>query len=135
MKNLQKGVTRTKETFNYYHAHIYLIDEQGENLEMAEGYGQAGAEMKRQGHVIPIAVPRSLVARAARESRVIAVENVRDDPDWQRGTRFLLGHRQPAGVLSARFVRTVTLKSAGGDSTGAFFSPPFSVDRHPSNRH
>jgi GAF domain-containing protein len=79
---LQQVVTLIKETFNYYHVHIYLLDESGEILEMAEGYGQAGAEMKRQRHHILLSAPKSLVARAARERQIITVENVRADPTW-----------------------------------------------------
>ncbi len=77
---LRQVVTLTKETFDYYHVHIYLLE--GDTLIMAEGYGEAGIQMKRQGHSIPRAAPQSLVARAAREGQVIIVENVRDDPDW-----------------------------------------------------
>ena len=79
---LNQVVTLTKETFDYYHVHIYLLDESGETLVMTEGYGQAGAEMKREGHSIPLKAAQSLVARAAREKRVITVENVREDPYW-----------------------------------------------------
>ncbi len=79
---LHQVVTVTKETFNYYHVHIYLLDDEGENLIVAEGYGQAGAELKRQAHSISFNAPQSLVARAARERKVITVENVRDDPNW-----------------------------------------------------
>jgi GAF domain-containing protein/HAMP domain-containing protein len=77
---LRQVVILTAETFEYYHAHIYLLE--GETLLMAQGYGEAGAEMRRQGHKIPLAAPRSLVARAAREGRVFSVENVRQEPDW-----------------------------------------------------
>ncbi|HEY86016.1 MAG TPA: GAF domain-containing protein [Chloroflexi bacterium] len=77
---LHQVVNLIKETFGYYHVHIYLLED--ETLLMAEGYGQAGAEMKRQEHNIPLTAPRSLVARAAREGQIITVENVRDDPDW-----------------------------------------------------
>jgi len=79
---LRQVVIITKETFNYYHVHIYLLDEQRETLNLAEGYGEAGAEMKRHGHAIPLAAPKSLVARAAREGKVVTVENVRLDPAW-----------------------------------------------------
>jgi GAF domain-containing protein len=79
---LHQVVTLTKETFAYYHAHIYLLDEQSQTLRLAEGYGQAGAEMKRQGHNISLTAPRSLVARAAREKRCIVVEDVQNDPTW-----------------------------------------------------
>lgn len=77
---LRQVVVLTKETFDYYHAHIYLLE--GETLLLAEGYGAAGAEMKRQGHSITLAAPRSLVARSAREGQVITVANVREDPNW-----------------------------------------------------
>lgn len=77
---LRQVVIITKETFNYYHTHVYLLE--GETLVMAEGYGQAGAEMKRRGHSIPLDAPKSLVARSAREGQTITVENVRTDPSW-----------------------------------------------------
>lgn len=79
---MREVVTLTKETFGYYHAHIYLLDDQHETLIMAEGYGQAGAEMKRRAHSIPLNAARSLVAQAVRESRIITVEDVRQDPHW-----------------------------------------------------
>jgi GAF domain-containing protein len=49
---------------------------------MAEGYGEAGDQMKAQGHSLPLNSPQSLVARAAREGEVIIVTDVYSDPDW-----------------------------------------------------
>ncbi len=79
---MQEVVTITKESFDYYHVHIYLLDEKGDNLYVAEGYGQAGVELKRRGHKIPANAPKSLVARAFRERHIITVENVQADPTW-----------------------------------------------------
>ncbi|MCB0208562.1 MAG: GAF domain-containing protein [Anaerolineae bacterium] len=79
---MHEVVYLTKETFNYYHVHIYLLDEWGETLVMVEGYGEAGAEMKKRGHSILLAAPRSLVARAAREGDIISIDNVRQNPNW-----------------------------------------------------
>ncbi|MCB0190324.1 MAG: GAF domain-containing protein [Anaerolineae bacterium] len=79
---MHEVVYLTKETFNYYHVHIYLLDELGESLVMVEGYGEAGAEMKKRGHSILLAAPRSLVARAAREGNIISIDNVRKNPHW-----------------------------------------------------
>jgi len=79
---VREVVSLTKERFNYYHVHIYLLDDTRETLIMTEGYGEAGAEMKRQRHSIPMTAPQSLVARAAREGRVVTVENVRANPTW-----------------------------------------------------
>ena len=77
---LRQVVTITKKTFNYYHVHIYLLE--GDRLVMAEGYGQAGIEMKRQDHTIPLVAFKSLVARAAREGQAIIVEDVRAETGW-----------------------------------------------------
>lgn len=79
---MREVVHLIKERFNYYHVHIYLLGEAGDTLLMAEGYGEAGAEMKRRAHQIPLTAPKSLVARAARESKTIIVEDVHRDPDW-----------------------------------------------------
>jgi ribose transport system substrate-binding protein len=79
---MRQVVILTKETFNYYHVHIYLLDETQETLLMTEGYGEAGAEMKRQVHTISLDAGKSLVAQAAREGRTVTVANVRENPDW-----------------------------------------------------
>lgn len=79
---LAEVVTLIKARFGYYHAHIYLLDESGENLVVAEGTGPAGAEMKARGHSIPVAATTSLVARAARTAQVVRVDNVREADDW-----------------------------------------------------
>ncbi len=77
---LRQIVALIIKTFHYYHVHIYLLE--GDELIVAEGYGEAGAAMKRSHHSIPLAAPQSLVARAARHGKIITVENVRDDPNW-----------------------------------------------------
>lgn len=77
---LREVVTLTKEKFGYYHTHIYLLE--SNVLVIAEGYGLAGAELKRQGHTISLDASRSLVARSAREGRIIVVQDVRNDPTW-----------------------------------------------------
>ena len=79
---LAEVVNRVKESFNYYHAHIYLLDDKRERLVMVEGAGEAGAKMKAQGHSIPLAASTSLVARAARTGRIVRVDNVREAMDW-----------------------------------------------------
>ncbi|MFC1975998.1 ATP-binding protein [Chloroflexota bacterium] len=79
---LREVVTMTKETFGYYHVHIYVLAEENKTLIMAEGYGQAGEKMKQQGHQIPLDTPASLVARAARRREIVLVNNVRQATDW-----------------------------------------------------
>ncbi|GIK38698.1 MAG: hypothetical protein BroJett011_25310 [Chloroflexota bacterium] len=79
---LSEVVNQIKDNFNYYHAHIYLLDDKGENLVVAEGTGEAGAEMKARRHSIRLDAPTSLVARAARSGEVVRVDNVREASDW-----------------------------------------------------
>jgi putative methionine-R-sulfoxide reductase with GAF domain len=79
---LQEVVNLTKERFNLYHAHIYLLDERRENLVLAAGAGQAGLQMVAKGHFIPLGREQSLVARAARERAGVTVNDVTQAPDF-----------------------------------------------------
>jgi len=55
VKNLlQEVVDLTKERFNLYHSHIYLMDEAGENLVLASGAGEPGRQMVAEGRSIPL---------------------------------------------------------------------------------
>lgn len=79
---LVEVVRLTKETFDYYYTHIYLLDEQKQVLNLAQGYGRIGEEMKAAGHHIDLNAPTSLVARAARTGQMVWVDDVREAPDW-----------------------------------------------------
>jgi GAF domain-containing protein len=79
---LAEVVNGIQESFGYYHAHIYLFDDKRENLVVAAGTGEAGAEMKAKGHHIPLNAPASLVARAARTGQIVRVDNVRETEEW-----------------------------------------------------
>jgi GAF domain-containing protein/HAMP domain-containing protein len=79
---LMELVNQVKERFDYYHAHVYILDDNRQNLVMTAGAGQAGAEMKARGHHIPLHAPTSLVARAARSGEIVWVDNVREAEDW-----------------------------------------------------
>jgi GAF domain-containing protein len=79
---LHELVNQIKDSFGYYHAHIYLLDDKQEKLVVAEGSGEAGAVMKAKGHNIPLDAQTSLVARAARTGEVVRVDNVRSAKDW-----------------------------------------------------
>jgi methyl-accepting chemotaxis protein len=79
---LQEVVDLTKERFNLYHSHIYLLDDARENLVLAMGAGEAGAQMKAKGLSIPLNREQSLVARAARERKGVTVNDVTQAPDF-----------------------------------------------------
>ena len=75
-------VNRVQELFSYYHVHVYLVDETGQNLVVAEGTGSAGESLKASGHAIPLNAPTSLVAQAARTGQVVRIDDVTQAEDW-----------------------------------------------------
>jgi GAF domain-containing protein len=79
---LQDVVDLTKDRFNLYHSHIYLLDEAGENLVLASGAGEPGRQMVAEKRSIPLDREQSLVARAARERKGVTVNDVTQAPDF-----------------------------------------------------
>ena len=79
---LQEVVDLTKERFNLYHSHIYLLDEEARLLVLTAGAGEPGRVMVAEGRSIPLDREQSLVARAARERKGVTVNDVTQAPDF-----------------------------------------------------
>ncbi|MEM7347159.1 MAG: PAS domain S-box protein [Chloroflexota bacterium] len=79
---LHEVVTLLQERFNLYHIHVYLLDEETTNLVLRAGSGQIGQRLLELGHKIPLDYKRSLVARAARSREIIAIDDVKIEPDF-----------------------------------------------------
>jgi GAF domain-containing protein len=75
-------VDLTKERFNLYHSHIYLLDDEGKNLVLTAGAGEPGRIMVAEKRSIPLDREQSLVARAARERKGVTVNDVTQAPDF-----------------------------------------------------
>ncbi len=79
---LQEVIDAIVERFGIYYAHAYTLDEEEHLLRLEAGYGEAGEEMLRRGHSIPLDREQSLVAQAARTGEMVVVPDVRQEPNF-----------------------------------------------------
>ena len=81
---LETVVAETQRRFDLYHCHIFLLDEQGENLQIkASGWKADSPHAGTHGDtVIPLNREQSLVAQAARLQQAVVVNDVQNDPYW-----------------------------------------------------
>ena len=73
-------VKQVQNAFNYYHVHIYTLDDTNKKLIVAGGTGEAGAKMLDDGHSVPVGV--GLVGRAAATKSVVLVPDVTQEKGW-----------------------------------------------------
>ena len=79
-KLVAEVVEQVQTAFNYYHAHIYLLEESLGELVMAGGTGDAGRTMLARGH--KISVGKGLVGRAAKTNSSILVSDTSSNSEW-----------------------------------------------------
>ncbi len=79
---LQQVVDLTKERFDLYHAHIYLLNDAGNILDLVAGAGEKGRKMVADGWQIPFDRQQSLVARVARNRQGEVSNDVKADANW-----------------------------------------------------
>jgi putative methionine-R-sulfoxide reductase with GAF domain len=73
-------VEQLQQSFNYYHVHIYLLDERGENMRLAGGTGDAARMMMERGH--QITKGKGLVGQAAETGLPVLVSDVSLASGW-----------------------------------------------------
>jgi len=73
-------VDQLQKAFDYYHVHVYLLDETGKRLVLAGGSGEAGQQLLRRGHELPLG--QGLVGRAAVTRLPVLAPDVRSEPAW-----------------------------------------------------
>ncbi len=79
---LKTVVQLTREKFDLYHAHIFLLDADGHTLSArACGWDQVKAPPDHT-HSIDVDQPVSIVARAARSHQTVVDNDVSADPNW-----------------------------------------------------
>jgi GAF domain-containing protein/HAMP domain-containing protein len=73
-------VEEIQRSFDFYHAQIYLYDDERKKLVMVGGTGVAGQTMMERGHHIELG--RGLVGRCAAANITIVVSDTLSDPNW-----------------------------------------------------
>jgi GAF domain-containing protein/HAMP domain-containing protein len=79
---LRQVVALTKEHFSYEQVHIYLVDDDGANLILAEGHSPINPIAKGQNVSIPLTSASSMVAGVARDKKVKRVEITQAAAEW-----------------------------------------------------
>jgi len=83
-KMLESVVHLTQRKFGLYHAHVFIFNEETEELRIAACGWQEGDEHEgtHGTTAIPLNREQSLVARAARTRKAVIVNNVFTEPGW-----------------------------------------------------
>ncbi|GJM39742.1 MAG: hypothetical protein DHS20C20_00240 [Ardenticatenaceae bacterium] len=81
-KLLQEMVDLTKDRFNLYHAHIYLLNKGQGTLDLVTGAGSVGRQMVEDKHAILMSSGQSLVAMAARSRKGVIENDVHANPSF-----------------------------------------------------
>jgi PAS domain S-box-containing protein len=79
---MQDVVELTRQRFDLYNVHIFLLDESGQTLTLSAAAGHMGQQIVREGFPINISAEKSLIARAARTRQGVMVNDVRKDPGF-----------------------------------------------------
>ncbi len=78
---LRKAVDLIRERFNFYHAAVFLIDEHREYAVVREATGEAGAQLKRQGHKLAVG-SKSIVGYVSSRGEPLVVNDTARDATY-----------------------------------------------------
>lgn len=78
---LQKAVYLIRERFSFYHAAVFLIDENGDYAVIREATGEAGAELKRRGHKLAVG-SKSVVGYVSGSGEPLVVNDTARDATY-----------------------------------------------------
>ena len=76
---LKRAVNLVRDRYGYYHASIFLVDDLGLNAVIRESTGEAGDELKRRGHNLPVG-SRSIIGYVTELGKSLVINDVTQDP-------------------------------------------------------
>lgn len=78
---LRQAVELVRDRLAFYHAAVFLIDQNGEYAVIREATGEAGAQMKRAGHKLGIG-SKSIVGQVTQNKEPLVVNETVRDPNY-----------------------------------------------------
>jgi GAF domain-containing protein len=118
---LQSVVNLTKERFGLYHAHVYLLNNSADTLDLAAGAGDIGKQMVAAGWNIPLDHPESIIAKAARNRQPVIANNITREKDSQfLSNRLLPDTRSELAVPLIVGDRVLGVFDVQADTAGRF---------------
>jgi GAF domain-containing protein/HAMP domain-containing protein len=78
---LKKAVDLIRERFDFYHAAVFLLDENREYAVIREATGEAGAQLKRQGHKLAVG-SKSIVGYVSSRGEPLVVNDTARDATY-----------------------------------------------------
>lgn len=79
---LRETVELIQSRFGFYHVHIYLLDDERQELVVDAGSGEVGNILRQDGHSIALNTQQSLVAHAARTGESIVANDVTESSTY-----------------------------------------------------
>jgi HAMP domain-containing protein len=76
---LQRAVELIRDRFNYYHASIFLLDDEGKTAILAESTGEVGQAMKARGHALEVG-SQSIIGWVTANNTPRIASDVGEDP-------------------------------------------------------
>lgn len=76
---LKRAVNLIHDRYGYYHSSIFLLDDSGLNAIIRESTGEAGDEMKRRAHKLPVG-SRSIIGYVTELGKPLVINDVTQDP-------------------------------------------------------
>jgi signal transduction histidine kinase/CheY-like chemotaxis protein len=113
-----RTVNLVSESFGFYHAALFLVEEDGFNVVLREATGPAGAEMKTRGHSLPINA-KSVVGKVTMSGEPVVVNNTAEDTT-HRPNPLLPATRAEAAIplqVGSRIIGALDIQST---TEGAF---------------